>query len=183
MRFSRFARRFADVLLLSVFVAPAIALSATICEKYEADIRGLAGEGQVTFAPLMSRPNGALDRSPPKEIGCQAQGKPSGRSVVLGLARPENGAGNAARATKDNYIKGGLKPIPTPEPGLGSEGFSLLTTIASEPKPNYLVVVGHRGTLGVQLTIQKGSYSKSELTDLDTNRAKALVKTVLDDFR
>src|SRR6185295_9174684 len=170
------------VLAYSALV-PAVALSATICDKYEDDIRSLAGEGQVVLAPLMSRPGGALDRSPPKEIGCQAHVAQSDRSIVLGFARPEYGADNAARATRKNYLNGGIKPAPTPEPSLGAEGFSLLTTIASERKPNYLVVVGHKGALGVQLAVQKGNRSQSDLTAVDVDRGRALVKKALDDLQ
>jgi len=102
---------------------------------------------------------------------------------VLGFARPEYGADNAARATRKNYLNGGIKPAPTPEPSLGAEGFSLLTTIASERKPNYLVVVGHKGALGVQLAVQKGNRSQSDLTAVDVDRGRALVKKALDDLQ
>jgi hypothetical protein len=169
--------------IASATLAPAIALSATVCERYQEDLRALAGEGEVTLAPLMSRPSGALDKNPPKEIGCQAHVVQSDRSVLLGFARPEYGADNAARATRINYVNAGLKPAPTPEPSLGSEGFSLLTTIASERKPNYLVVVGHKGALGVQLTVQKGNRSQSDLTDAEIKRGRAIVKRALDDLQ
>jgi len=169
--------------IASATLAPAVVLSASLCDRYQGDLRALAGEGEVTLVPLMSRPSGALDKSPPEEIGCQAHVVQSDRSIVLGFARPEYGADNAARATRNNYVNAGLKPAPTPEPSLGSEGFSVLTTIASERKPNYLVVVGHKGALGVQLTVQKGNRSQSDLTDAEINRGRALVKKALDDLQ
>jgi hypothetical protein len=164
-------------------LAPQIALCSTLCEKYEAEIRALAGEGQVTLAPLMSRPSGAMDKAPPREIGCEARVVPSDRAIVLGFARPEYGADEATRATKNNLVNAGLTPAPTPEPSLGSEGFSLLTTLASERKPNYLIVVGHKDALGVQLTVQKGQRSRSDLTEADIRLGRALVRRVLDDLQ
>ena len=169
--------------IASATLGPSIALSATLCDRYQEDLRGLAGEGEVTLAPLMSRPSGALDKSPLKEIGCQAHVVKTDRRIVLGIARPEYGADNAARAMRNGYVNAGLKPAPTPEPSLGSEGFSLLTTIASERKPNYLVVVGHKGALGIELSVQKGNRSKSDLTEAEIERGRALVKRALDDLQ
>ena len=99
---------------------------------------------------------------------------------MLGFDRPEHGADQAVRAMRNNYVNSGLKPAPTLEPSLGSEGFSLLTTVASERKPNYLIVVGHKGALAVLLIVQKGQRSRSELTDAEIKRGRALVKKALD---
>lgn len=168
-------------LISLTLVAPTLAFSADRCDKYLGDIRALAGEGVIALEPIMSRPRGALDQTPPKQVGCEVRETPGGRSISLGFDRPEYGADNAARATKRNYVNAGLKPDPTPEPSLGSEGFSLLTSIASERKPNLLVVVGHKGPLGVILTVQKAPRSQTELTKADVERGRALVKKALDD--
>ena len=148
-------------------MTPSLALAASLCEKYTSDIRSLLGEGELVFESKTRNS---------EEAGCRVIAAAARRSVNLAWDI-EDGSDQRVRATKANYVNGGIKTEPVSEPSLGREGFSLLAGIATT-KPNYLVVGGHKGPLGVVMTLT--SQPPAELTGTDLNRARTLLKKFLD---
>jgi len=168
--------RIAVALLL---LLPGAASAGSICDKYAREMIELSGDPRAIVAAMVQRYKGATD-TPGKEIGCNIRLTPYLRGVILGFSRPERGGADGARETRATYVDGGLKPAPTPEPSLGSQGFSMLTSIASGT-PNYLIVVGHGETLAVQVVVHKGYQSRDELSAADIERARALVRKALNE--
>jgi hypothetical protein len=141
-------------LALALFL-PATAISTPICDRYQEQLRGLVGEGQITLSPVMSRP-GSRDERPPQEIGCKAYAQSSGRGATLHISRVKQDAGDAVRSTKNSFINAGMKSAPMREPTLGREGFSFLTSLASANTLNYLVVIGHGTGVAAQVEVLQG---------------------------
>jgi len=175
----------ASGILVFLMLVPSIGLASLLCDRYERAIQALSGDSQGKVVPVMSRPSGAQDKSPPREVGCQIEGTPFNRAVMLGFMKPELGGANHALAAKNIYINAGVKTAPKPEPTLGAEAFSLLTNVTNlaSPTPNSLVVIGHRESIAVQLALQKGYQSKIDIAETDLDLARALVRRVLDDVR
>ena len=171
------------VFLSAALVLPTLAEAASFCEKYADDIRALAGEVTLSLNPVMSVPSGALDTRPRREVGCEAQSQPpSGRIVLFVILRPEAGEQSQLQIESERYAK--RKSSQTPEPSLGPEGFSLLETFPPDPRgPNSLLVLGHTESTVVRLQVWKrGTLAQRELTNVDVERGRLLVRKALRDF-
>ena len=171
---------------LVTFLAAALVLptaeAASFCDKYGDDIRALVGESNPSLSPLMSVPSGARDARPRREVGCEAQSQPpSGRAAILVVVSPESDAQLELSVSLERYAR--FKPDGTPDPSLGPEGFSILTTFPPDRGgPNYLLVLGHKKSTVVRLHVNKrGTLAQREFTSADMERGKALVKRALHD--
>jgi len=170
------------VFTLAFVATPFHALATSICKKYESDLRFIAGDGDVVFTPYMSPNRGALDQTPSKEIGCEVNVKPSNRGVTLLILRErEDGLtfGETVRAAYEIYKRSGIKEKLTAEPKLGSEGFSLLMFLAPGLIANHLRVLGHTDTKAVNVSVDRGSNSRSPFSQAEIDRAKDLANKVL----
>lgn len=163
-------------LIICIALAPSSVLAATVCEKYEIELKQLAVEETTKFETIHFVPNDKTSR----DMGCATKG-PSGRNVDLRIYRAEGDAANVVRTWIQRFAKAGTNSGPVSDTTLGSQGFFWLTKIGGSFQPNLLAVKGHDANVYISLEITAGVIPRFQLGEKDIELARNLVQKAIAD--